>query len=206
MLICGILFCGGRVLGSLGNAFCRRPRTRFTAAAGTAAAMPRKGGGKRGFMKASRRADGSDDDAGAPEAAPAAPAGEPAAEVDDAGEDHPAAAAFLVDAQACKEVVASEKRVPAATADADAAGAADGGGSGSDGGGGGETRGQMLQRHKRVRTLLQRGWSVYWCFVVFSFRCSAVLHRGGAVADGGGRCCSATSGCAPYCSVERAHP
>ena len=93
-------------------------------------------------MKSARRAHHSDDEA---EEAPAQPASElpPALE---AGEDHPAAAAFRVDAP-------DDAASPAAPSPARAA-AAESSGSDSEGdqtAARNETRGQALQRHKRVR-------------------------------------------------------
>ena len=120
---------------------------------------PRKGGGRAGFLKGSRRPP-SEDAAEEPPAAPAAPA-PPSQEA--AAEPAPATAAVSKKASAFLKDAAPEPAAPAPAVSAKASAflkdASDDEDGDSDGGGGaaitGEPRGHLLQRHKREAKALK---------------------------------------------------
>ena len=132
--------------------------------------MGRKGGGKRGFMKATRRVPG---DAGSDdEEASTVPAETQEHTEPEAGEAHPAAASFLQDNGGAAEQTGGEASVSSPGADQQVS--VDAGR--TDNEKGGETRGQMLQRHKRVCPAAQLGaaavvicaLSAFWPACVFA--------------------------------------
>lgn len=121
--------------------------------------MPPKGKGRRGFMKATRRGAGQEEDpAGGDAAAEAAvEAGDVAgAEKDaEAGEDHPAAFAFLSDGPAAGDTAGARKGKGTGSRLAAPASGSEGSESDGDAGDKQETQGHMHQRHKRVREELR---------------------------------------------------
>ena len=108
--------------------------------------MPRKGGGKRGFMKGARRAAGGGSDGSGDEEPEVLPASKdaPMEQQPNGTAEQPQLTGFEADA-------------PSAAPQGDASGRGDGGAASPRGADGeasaepGETRGRMLQRHKRVR-------------------------------------------------------
>ncbi len=127
-------------------------------------APKRKGGGTKGFLKTAVRAGAEQGDDAAPqEAAPAVP--QPDAGDQSGGDAAPVPANGSAEAHAVSQrSAASATTAPVANGAAAAAEAgrpspaAEPGEGGVEGGGGGdggdETRGQMLQRHKKVRCVL----------------------------------------------------